>query len=79
MATERILQGLVTSHKMSKTAVVEVSRVKRHRKYKKQYRVSKKFKAHDENNEYHAGDIVEIAESKPISNEKRWRIIRKVK
>lgn len=79
MATEKILQGEVISDKMSKTAVVEVSKVKRHKKYKKQYRVSKKFKAHDENNEYRTGDIVEIAESKPASKEKRWRIIRKVK
>lgn len=79
MAAEKMLQGVVTSDKMSKTVVVLVTKVKRHRKYKKQYRVSKKFKAHDENNDYHAGDVVEIVESKPISREKRWRIIRKIK
>lgn len=72
------LLGVVVSDKMAKTVVVSVSAVKRHGKYHKQYRVSRKFKAHDENGEYHPGDKVEIEESKPLSREKRWIVIRKI-
>lgn len=77
-ANKRKIIGIVVSDKMQKTRVVEVSGSKKHPKYLKYYKVSRKFKAHDENNEYHVGDKVVIEETKPLSREKRWRIISKV-
>ena len=74
----RILKGKVVSDKMQKTAVVEILRLKKHPKYKKYYKVSKKFKAHDPENQYHIGDKVLIQETKPMSKDKRWKIINKV-
>lgn len=74
-SNKRILQGEVVSDKMQKTIVVKVSSRKMHRIYKKYITVSKKYKAHDENQEAHLGDIVRIIESRPISKEKRWRLI----
>jgi small subunit ribosomal protein S17 len=70
--------GVVVSDKMDKTVVVKVDSRKRHPKYKKTYQVSKKFKAHDEKNEYHAGDKVEIRESKPLSKDKNFTVVRKI-
>jgi len=61
-----------------KTRVVAVSRLKKHPKYLKYYTVTAKFKAHDENNEYKTGDKVTIEEMRPMSKEKRWRIIGKI-
>ena len=75
----RKMEGVVVSDKMTKTVVVKVTTYKRHPKYHKQYSVSKKYKAHDENREFHIGDVVEIEESKPLSKEKRWKVIRKIK
>ncbi|OGE82592.1 MAG: 30S ribosomal protein S17 [Candidatus Doudnabacteria bacterium RIFCSPHIGHO2_01_FULL_49_9] len=75
----RILTGQVTSDKMMKTVVVKVVARKRHPKYHKQYSVTRKYKAHDENREYHVGDVVEIQEGRPLSKEKKWTVIRKVK
>lgn len=66
------LVGIVTSDKMDKTVIVEVTTTKRHPVYGKVMRVRKKFKAHDENNEAQMGDRVEIIESKPISRHKRF-------
>lgn len=74
-SNKRILQGEVVSDKMQKTIVVQVSSRKMHRLYKKYITVSKKYKAHDENQEAHVGDIVRIIESRPISKEKRWRLL----
>ncbi|MCX7787084.1 MAG: 30S ribosomal protein S17 [Spirochaetes bacterium] len=74
-SNKRILQGEVVSDKMEKTIVVKVSSRKMHRLYKKYITVSKKYKAHDENQEAHVGDIVRIIESRPISKEKRWRLL----
>ena len=74
----RVLKGIVVSDKMQKTVIVEISRMKKHPKYKKYYSVSKRFKAHDENNEYRVGDHVVIEETRPMSKEKRWRIIQKM-
>jgi small subunit ribosomal protein S17 len=71
----RKLKGIVVSDKMQKTRVVKVERLKKHPLYKKYYKVSKKFKAHDENNEYKVGDKVIIQETRPLSKEKRWIII----
>jgi len=73
----RILKGKVVSDKMQKTVVVEVSRMKKHPKYKKYYSVTKKFKAHDEEGVYKTGDKVLIKETKPMSKEKRWTVVSK--
>ena len=67
--------GLVTSDKMNKTITVQVSTKKLHRLYKKYVSRSKKYKAHDENNDAHIGDTVRIVESRPISKDKCWRLV----
>jgi small subunit ribosomal protein S17 len=69
-------QGRVTSDKMQKTVVVAVEELKRHRVYKRTYRYTTKFKAHDEYNEAHIGDIVVIEETRPLSKEKRWKLVK---
>jgi len=74
---KRKLQGVIVSDKMNKTRVIAVVRLKKHPRYKKYYKVTKKFKAHDEKNEYKAGDKVIIEETRPLSKEKRWKIIMK--
>jgi small subunit ribosomal protein S17 len=74
----RTLRGTVVSDKMDKTVVIAVNTVKEHPIYRKKYKVTTKFKAHDENNEMHIGDLVEITESKPLSRDKRWVVARKV-
>ncbi len=75
---KRTLRGVVVSDRMVKTVVVRVDRMKQHPKYRKHYRVSRRYKVHDERNEYHVGDIVEFEECRPLSKEKRWRVIRRV-
>ena len=72
------LRGVVVSDRMQKTVVVEVTRLKQHPKYKKQYKLTKKYKAHDEKGEYHTGEKVIIAECRPMSKDKRWRIVGKI-
>jgi len=74
----RKLKGIVVSDKMTKTAVVEILRLKKHPKYKKYYKVTKRFKAHNPENQYHTGDKVVIQETKPMSKDKRWMIVSKV-
>ena len=74
----RKLIGRVRSDKMDKTVVVEVVRFKREGVYKKYVRVRKRYKAHDEKNEFKVGDRVEIIESRPLSREKRWAVARLV-
>lgn len=69
------LTGTVVSDKMDKTVVVEVMTTKRHPLYGKVIRMSKKYKAHDENNECRMGDRVQIIESRPISRHKRWAVV----
>ncbi len=71
---KRILRGEVISDKMDKTVVVQVSRLKIHPKYKRHYKITKRFKVHDEKNECHVGDKVMIEETKPLSKEKRWKV-----
>ncbi len=71
------LKGKVVSDKQDKTVVVEVSRVKEHPRYGKRYEVSKKYSAHDEDNKYKEGDEVTIEETKPISKNKKWKVIKK--
>ncbi len=72
------LQGIIVSDKMDKTRVVSVLRLKKHPRYKKYYKVTNKFKAHDEKNEYKTGDKVIIEETRPLSKDKRWKIIEKI-
>lgn len=72
------LQGEVVSTKMQKTVVVRVDRIVLHPKYKKRYKVSKKYKAHNTLKDIKEGDKVIIEESRPISKEKRWRVVKKV-
>ena len=74
----RKLRGVVVSDKMKKTVVVAVSNRKLHSKYKKYFNVTKRFKAHDENNEFRVGDKVIIQETRPLSREKRWVVISKL-
>jgi small subunit ribosomal protein S17 len=74
----RKLQGTIVSDKMNKTRVVEISRFYRHPKYLKYYKITKRIKVHDEKNEYKAGDKVVIQETRPLSKEKRWKIIKKI-
>lgn len=66
--------GTVVSDKMDKTVVVSVERRFAHPLYGKQMTRSKKFHAHDENNDYHVGDVVRIVETRPLSKLKRWRV-----
>ncbi len=72
----RVLRGLVASDKMDKTIVVEVTNIKQHPLYGRTMKRSKRYKAHDENNECGIGDSVEIMETRPLSKEKRWRLVR---
>lgn len=75
---KKVRQGVVVSDKMNKTVVVLVERVFRHPLYLKVIKASKKFKAHDELNQYKVGDRVEIAETRPLSKGKCWRVVKKV-
>ena len=72
-------QGVVISDKMDKTRVVKIDRVKRHEKYHKSYIVSKKYKVHDERNQYKEGDKVTFVECRPLSKDKRWRVLYEVR
>lgn len=78
--TERNLRrtkiGVVSSNKMDKTITVSVVSNKRHPLYGKVYKSTKKFKAHDENNECNIGDTVEIMETRPLSKDKHFRLVR---
>jgi small subunit ribosomal protein S17 len=67
-------EGVVVSDAMQKTRVVRIERVYRHPRYQRVIRMSKKLKAHDEDNASHVGDRVLIEETRPMSKEKRWRI-----
>jgi len=70
-----VLKGVVVSDKMDKTVVVSVSKFKKHPLYGKFYKVSKKYKAHDEENKYKVGDKVEIVETRPISKDKHFKVV----
>ncbi|MBO8165278.1 MAG: 30S ribosomal protein S17 [Brevibacillus sp.] len=72
----RTMVGRVVSDKMDKTIVVLVETYKKHPLYGKRVKYSKKFKAHDENNKAKIGDIVEIMETRPLSRDKRFRLVR---
>ncbi|MEO2069178.1 MAG: 30S ribosomal protein S17 [Desulfurobacteriaceae bacterium] len=71
----KVRVGVVVSDKMDKTVVVRVTREFRHPIYGKRVKLSKKYMAHDENNECRVGDIVKIMETRPLSRHKRWRVV----
>ncbi len=73
----RTLKGTVVSDKMQKTVVVSVTRLRKHHKYKKYYKITTRYKAHDENGEYRIGDKVVIKATRPTSKDKRWAVINK--
>ena len=73
--TKKVLQGRVVSNKMQKTIVVEIVQRKLHTLYKKYLMRTKKIKAHDEKNECGIGDTVRVVEARPLSKEKRWRLL----
>ena len=72
---KRILSGVVISSNLNKTITVNVTRRIKHKLYKKIIRQTKKYHAHDENNEFNVGDTVSIIESKPISKLKKWKAV----
>ena len=74
----KVRQGVVVSDKMDKTIVVEIVSKTIHPLYKKTVKTSKRFKVHDENNEAHVGDTVEIMETRPLSKDKYFRLVRVV-
>ncbi|MBU1015059.1 30S ribosomal protein S17 [Patescibacteria group bacterium] len=74
----RQLQGIITSDKMEKTVVVQVERLKEHPRYKRRFRSRKNYKAHDPKGEYHTGDKVLLEETRPLSKDKHWRVLKKL-
>lgn len=68
-------KGVVTNDKMDKTVVVSVASFKTHSKYKKKYKSTKNYKAHDPENKYKVGDVVEIVPCRPISKDKRYKVV----
>ncbi|MCR5794253.1 MAG: 30S ribosomal protein S17 [Solobacterium sp.] len=74
--SRKVLTGKVVSDKMDKTVVVEIETKKSHPLYGRQVKYTKRFKAHDENNEAKVGDIVEVMETRPLSADKHFRLVR---
>jgi len=74
---KKILTGKIISDKMQKTLVVEVETIKEHPKYKRRFKSHKSYKAHVEGGEYKIGDKVVIEECRPISKDKKWKVIKK--
>jgi len=75
-STRRTLQGKVVSDKMNKTIVVAIEEKKAHPLYGKASKFTRKFKAHDENNEAKVGDIVEVMETRQLSADKHFRLVK---
>ncbi len=75
----KIREGTVVSDKMNKTVVVAVESLVRHPIYGRTMRRTKRFKAHDEENECRTGDVVRIEETRPLSKEKHWRVIKVIR
>ena len=71
----KTMVGIVTSNKMDKSIVVSIEETRRHPLYGKSTKITKKFMAHDENNECQIGDKVRIMETRPLSKSKRWRLV----
>ena len=76
--TRKVYRGVVVSDKCDKTIIVKINTSKRHSLYEKRVKYSKKFVAHDENNEAKVGDTVEIMETRPLSATKRFRLVKVV-
>ncbi|MEX0767672.1 MAG: 30S ribosomal protein S17 [Microthrixaceae bacterium] len=74
-SARKVREGIVTSDKMDRTAVVTVTERVRHIRYNKTVQRAKKMYVHDEENDLHIGDRVRIAETRPLSKTKRWRIV----
>jgi len=74
-SNRKSMTGTVTSDKMEKTITVSVETVKQHPLYKKTIKTNKKYKAHDESNEAKTGDVVRIMETRPLSKDKRWKLV----
>ena len=72
--SKRAFTGVVVAAKMAKTVTVRVDRTAFHKKYGKQFALSRKFKIHDEKGECKVGDVVDFEETRPISKDKRWRV-----
>ena len=79
LGRRRVLEGVVVSDRMQKTVVVAVERKARHPIYKKTMRRTKHYKAHDESDECRAGDVVRIVEVRPLSRDKRWAVVNRVR
>lgn len=74
---QQVFTGQVVSDKGDKTIIVRVVRTVWHPKYRRQYRASKRFAVHDEHNAYHTGDTVSFVHVRPLSKNKRWRVVGK--
>lgn len=77
VTTPKKLTGKVVSDKMDKTVIVNVTRFVAHKKYGKYFKIDKRYKAHDEQNEYKVGDQVTIEECRPMSKDKNFKVIAK--
>ncbi|MCK5044853.1 30S ribosomal protein S17 [Candidatus Parcubacteria bacterium] len=75
---KRQLKGIITSDKMQNTIVVRVERIKEHPKYKRKYKSHKKYKADVQGKKYEVGENVLIEETKPLSKDKKWKVIKKI-
>ena len=71
----KVREGIVVYDKMDKPVVVAEATMKLHKLYKKRLKATKKYKAHDENNDCNVGDKVKIMETRPLSKDKRWRVV----
>lgn len=78
MENKKTLKGTIVSTKMQKTVTVAVTSLKEHSKYKRRYKSTNKYKAHNESGEYNVGDKVVIEECRPLSKDKKWKVIKKV-
>lgn len=76
--SKKQLKGTVVSNKMQKTVIVAVTRLKEHHLYKKKYKVTKRYQAHDEKGQYQINDQVIIEEIRPISSNKCWNVLKKI-
>ncbi len=74
-SARKVREGTVVSAKMDKTVVVAVTDRVRHRRYQKTVQRTRKLYAHDESNDVHEGDRVRVAETRPLSRQKRWRVV----
>ena len=77
--SRKVKVGYVVSDKMNKTLVVKVERLTKHKKYPRVITMANKFKVHDEKNQAKIGDKVRIMETRPLSKEKRWRLLEVIK